>query len=178
MSYYQQPPQPQPGYTMADFQRRQDEDNLKLLSIFHYVLGGLTLAGGLYFLFWIFLGTAVFSNPNFGNGHGGNNPPPEFMSSFFTIMGIVGVLVCGILGGLKIHAGRCLANREAYNFIFVIACIDCLYVPVGTALGVFTILVLNRPSVKAMFDGTLPPYPPTGTPPYAASDASHPWYRS
>ena len=36
---------------------------------------------------------------------------------------------------------------------FVVACILCLNVPIGTALGVFTILVLVRPTVKDLFAG-------------------------
>jgi hypothetical protein len=31
------------------------------------------------------------------------------------------------------------------------ACVACLSVPLGTVLGVFTIIVLMRPSVKALF---------------------------
>jgi hypothetical protein len=33
----------------------------------------------------------------------------------------------------------------------VIAAISCLLVPLGTVLGIFTILVLVRPSVKERF---------------------------
>jgi hypothetical protein len=31
------------------------------------------------------------------------------------------------------------------------ACIECLFLPFGTILGVFTIIVLSRESVKALF---------------------------
>jgi hypothetical protein len=31
------------------------------------------------------------------------------------------------------------------------AAVECLFIPFGTVLGVFTILVLQRPTVKAMF---------------------------
>jgi hypothetical protein len=34
----------------------------------------------------------------------------------------------------------------------VIAIITCLSVPLGTALGVFTLIVLARPSVKQLFE--------------------------
>ena len=37
-------------------------------------------------------------------------------------------------------------------FCFVIACLACMQMPLGTILGVFTIIVLARPSVKEMFD--------------------------
>ena len=48
-------------------------------------------------------------------------------------------------------AGRSLALRKRYSFALVIACIECLFVPFGTILGVFTIIVLSRESVKAFF---------------------------
>jgi hypothetical protein len=31
------------------------------------------------------------------------------------------------------------------------ACIECLFIPFGTILGVFTIIVLSRESVKTLF---------------------------
>jgi len=36
------------------------------------------------------------------------------------------------------------------------ACIECLFMPFGTVLGVFTILVLVRESVKQLFGVELP----------------------
>jgi hypothetical protein len=33
----------------------------------------------------------------------------------------------------------------------VMACIECLFVPFGTILGVFTIVVLSRESVSVLF---------------------------
>src|SRR5438128_6559299 len=49
-------------------------------------------------------------------------------------------------------AGRSLSRREGYSFALVIACIECLFIPFGTILGVFTIVVLSRESVKASFE--------------------------
>jgi hypothetical protein len=54
-------------------------------------------------------------------------------------------------------AGRCLSRRKGYSFALVIACIECLFVPFGTILGVFTIVALSRESVKALFSGTRMP---------------------
>jgi hypothetical protein len=34
------------------------------------------------------------------------------------------------------------------------ACIECLFIPFGTILGVFTIIVLSRESVKTLFSTT------------------------
>ena len=53
-------------------------------------------------------------------------------------------------------AGRSLALRKHYSFALVIACIECLFVPFGTILGVFTIVALSRESVRALFSATTP----------------------
>ena len=47
--------------------------------------------------------------------------------------------------------GRALARRTRYWFVFVIACIECLFMPFGTILGVFTLIVLSRESIKNLF---------------------------
>jgi hypothetical protein len=52
---------------------------------------------------------------------------------------------------LALITGGFIARREHYTFCFVMACAQCLSVPFGTVLGVFTILVLNRQSVKESF---------------------------
>ena len=48
-------------------------------------------------------------------------------------------------------AGRSLARQRRYLFAFVIACLECFFIPFGTILGVFTIIVLSRESVKTLF---------------------------
>jgi hypothetical protein len=50
-----------------------------------------------------------------------------------------------------IIAGRCLSKRRAHIFCIVVAALVCTSVPFGTALGVCTIIVLCRPSVKEQF---------------------------
>ena len=48
-------------------------------------------------------------------------------------------------------AGRSLAMRKRYMFALVVACVECIFMPFGTVLGVFTIIALSRESVKALF---------------------------
>jgi hypothetical protein len=50
-----------------------------------------------------------------------------------------------------VMAGRSLALRKRYSFTLVIACVECLFVPFGTILSVFTIVALSRESVKRLF---------------------------
>jgi hypothetical protein len=61
------------------------------------------------------------------------------------------------LAGLLIYAGRCLARRTRRLFCLVAAGLGCLFFPLGTVLGVFTFIVLSRPTVRAVFE---PPRPP------------------
>ncbi len=49
-------------------------------------------------------------------------------------------------------AGRRLAHRQSYTFCLIVAgimAVTCM--PFGTVLGVFTIIVLVRPSVQETF---------------------------
>jgi hypothetical protein len=54
---------------------------------------------------------------------------------------------------LNILAGKYLGARKHRTFCFVVAATNCLYTPLGTVLGIFTIIVLLRDSVRATFQG-------------------------
>ena len=58
---------------------------------------------------------------------------------------------------MMIIAGRMMAKRRRRMFCLIVAAISCLFFPLGTLLGIFTILVLSRPSVIQQFDGMLIP---------------------
>jgi hypothetical protein len=80
-------------------------------------------------------------------------PPPAFLGWLFIVLGAVLFLAGVTIAICILMAGRCLSRRKSYSFALVIACIECLFVPFGTILGVFTIVVLSRESVKASFEG-------------------------
>ena len=48
--------------------------------------------------------------------------------------------------------GRYLRDRRHRTFCLVMAGLSCLQIPWGTAIGICTISVLNRPSVKVLFE--------------------------
>ena len=132
----------------------QDEEHLKLLSILHYVWGGLTAfgccLGGLYAV----IGGGIMTAATQAHGPGA---PPVWFGGIFFLVGSLIALLAGTISVLTVLAGRHLAQKRHYTFCFVIACISCLSVPLGTALGIFTIIVLQRPAVKQMFGRTSPP---------------------
>ena len=89
----------------------------------------------------------------------GEGPPPQFLGWFFIAFGATFFLVGLTMAILILMSGRSIARRRRYWFAFVIACIECLFMPFGTALGVFTIIVLSRESVKKLsgVDGVMQP---------------------
>ena len=124
-----------------------DQQHLDLLSIFHYIVGGLGLLFSLFPLFHLLFGIALVTG-RLGEGSGAEN---VMLGWFFIVIALV-VTGTGIAYGVcTILAGRYLKRRERYSFCLVMAAISCIFFPFGTVLGVFTILVLARPDVKAVF---------------------------
>jgi len=122
----------------------QDEQYLKLLSVFHYVVGGLAAFFACIPFIHLGLGIAMLVGA-FQDG------PPRFIGLFFVLMAMLFITAGWTLAICIVIAGRCLAKRKHYMFCLVIAAISCIFMPFGTVLGVFTIIVLMRPSVKELF---------------------------
>jgi hypothetical protein len=125
----------------------QDEQHLDLLAIFHYVVGGLTMLGSCVFLFHVGMGIAMLTGA-FGHG---KDAPPKGLGWVLVAIGSAAVLLGWTLGILMIVAGRKLRRRVSRVFCLVMAGIECIVQPFGTVLGVFTIIVLVRPSVAELF---------------------------
>ena len=133
----------------------QDDEHLKLLSILYYVWGGLAAFGACFGGIYAVVGggfmVAAATQP------GGQNAPPPWFGAVFFILGGIIVLLAIAFSVLNIFTGRFLARRQRHTFCFVMAVLSCLSFPLGTALGIFTIIVLQRPSVKAKFAQTPAP---------------------
>jgi hypothetical protein len=130
-----------------------DIDHLRLLSIFHYVMGGLHIFGAAILIIHFTVGLLMVFRPGFF----GNNPPPiplPFIGMFMTILAGVLMLFGWALGICTILSGRYLTRRVHRTFSMVVAGINCLGFPFGTALGVCTIIVLSRDSVRKLYERT------------------------
>ena len=125
----------------------QDLEHLRLLSIFHYVVGGMMAFFACIPIIHVVIGIVMLRNP----GGFGGQPPPPFIGLLFVIIGGTVILIGWVLAALVIISGRFLTQRKHYVYCLVIAGVSCLFMPVGTILGVFTIIVLVRPSVKGLF---------------------------
>lgn len=131
-----------------------DTEQLNLLAIFHYVVAGFAALFSFFPLIYTTIGAIFIFVARHGTAKPGEELPPEFLGWIFAGVGS-GLFLVGITMAVCILiAGRSLALRKRYTFVLVMACIECLFVPFGTILGVFTIVTLSRGSVKPLFEAT------------------------
>ncbi|MEO0796530.1 MAG: hypothetical protein AAFX93_15275 [Verrucomicrobiota bacterium] len=128
----------------------QDETHLNNLAIAHYAIGGVMVLFACMPLMHMFIGLSiVFGGDEFFPDAEGQ--PPPFIGWFFFIIGLLFFLLGQAIAISVIISGRFIKRRKNYLFSFVLACIVCAFVPFGTVLGVFTIIVLSRDSVKNLY---------------------------
>ena len=130
------------------------EHDLKLLSIGYYIQAGIA---GFYSLFVLayasFLGTIFRVVSRKLEEKGQQGIPPVFVSLAATVIGIVLILVIVYTLCLFL-AGQWIVRHRNRLFIYVIGAITCLAIPYGTVLGIFTFMVMQRPTAQMLFGGS------------------------
>lgn len=126
----------------------KDEEQLRVLSIFHYVVGALAAVFGFFPTFHLIMGLVFIAG---GIAEGGEAVVLSFMGFFFVLFALTFMLCAWSLAVVVILGGRYLSQRRHYRFCMFAGGAACLFMPFGTVLGVFTILVLNRTSVRELF---------------------------
>jgi len=123
---------------------------LGYLKIAHYVVGGFGMLFGCFPLMHVAVGVMFVTNGAEFSEVDGSPPPPE-IGWIFVVIGLVLFLLLQAAAIATIVSGRFLGKRKNYTFSFVVACILCVFVPVGTILGVFTLIVLTKDPVKKLY---------------------------
>jgi hypothetical protein len=128
----------------------QDHERLKVLAMLHYVVAGLVLAQSLFALIFVVIGALALVSPA--------AVPPEgsvltLLATGLTFLAIgLGLLLYGLaLAIAMIISGRCLSKHQHYWFSFAVACGALLFTPLGTALGIATLVVLLQNSVRQLY---------------------------
>src|SRR5437868_8304254 len=137
----------------------QDKGHLRLLAIFHYIAAGLAALFSCFPLLYTTIGAIFIFVARHGTPKPGEELPPEFLGWIFVGLGSFLFLLGITMAICILIAGRCLSRRKYYSFTLVMACIECLFIPFGTILGVFTIIVLSRESVRGLFSTAAEPVP-------------------
>ncbi len=136
----------------------QDLEHLKILSIFHYVVAAIAGLFACFPIFHLMMGITFLTGGFFPNGEVPSDFPPgfppfELFGLMFTVIPAFIILLGWAFAIAMFFAGVSLGRQKNYTFSLVMAGISCMFMPFGTVLGVFTIIVLLRPSVKALFEG-------------------------
>jgi len=130
-----------------------DAEHLRILVICHYVKAGLTfLMIGFLYLHYSMM-KLVLDNPEImkaQQGQGMPFDPQQFFALFkwFYLFGGVFMLMTSIV---TLLSARFIQRRVNRMFSIIIGGGLCLFFPLGTALGVFTIIILGRDSVRRLY---------------------------
>ncbi len=118
-------------------QDAKDSEQLNILRICHYVVGGMSMLFSCFFLFHIVAGLFFVK---------------ETIGMTMAAMGLLMMISGWAYGALIIAAGKCIARRKHRNLIIVASALNCFNFPLGLLLGIFTFIVIGRNSVKEEFE--------------------------
>jgi hypothetical protein len=139
---------------MSDVERQAtiDGEHLRILSICYLVYAGVNVFFSLFGLLYAFMGLFVTELISRVPPQPNQPPPPEFVGLFFGVFGFGMFALMMVLAVLKFIVAKRLKQRRSRTLCMVVAALSCFGIPFGTVLGVFTFVVLSRPSVAKMFD--------------------------
>jgi hypothetical protein len=140
--------------------RRQavlDHEHLRLLALFHYISGGITVAFSLLFGVWLVVMAAMFSFLPAGPHGGDPATPPVHGPPVVFFLAFGGVFLLGVAYGiLEIVSGRLISRRKGRVFTLIVAIPRLVLLPYGLILSIFTLIILERPSVKLLYRRSAP----------------------
>jgi hypothetical protein len=153
-------------------------ERLNFLAIGFYVRGGIMVAFSCFFLLYVcmFLGfsfipeaawnqppkasppptslTFVTPTPASRRHPANSGAPPVIV--FRIMAGVMGafVLVGWAVGALTLYAGRCIQKRRHKVLIYIMAAVNCVFIPYGILLGIFTFIILGSTEAREEFRRT------------------------
>jgi len=134
-----------------DRQSILDTEHLRLLRIGYFIQAGTTLFLCAFGLLYVFMGIFAFSSlPRTSPSQ--TAAQAHLMGYVLAWMGGLFTLGGAVLATLKFLTARALGRRRARMLCIITAGLSCVFVPYGTVIGVFTFVVLGRPSVQALFN--------------------------
>jgi hypothetical protein len=133
-----------------ELRRAIDDEHLKILSLFYYILGGINAFFAFIPCIHMSIGLMlILMSSSMHNKPG--EPPAAVIGVMLLFIGVFIFLLLAGMAALKIAAGRCIAKRKNKALIYITAALSCLSIPFGLVLGIFTFVVLSRPTVMEQF---------------------------
>lgn len=131
----------------------KDLEHLRWLRIGYIVHGILFFLIGLFPVAHLVVGVMMLM----GAFEGGKDAPPQFMGIFFIAIALFIMVGAAVMGVLNLIVARALKTRTRYVFCIVISALNLMFSPVGIVIGIFSLIVLLRESVKQLFDAGAQP---------------------
>ena len=126
----------------------QDGEHLRLLAIFHYVVASLSALFSFFPVIHLVIGVGIVT----GRLDATNRDPGAVLFGWVFIFFALAFILCGLaFSACLAFSGRYLASYRRHTYCLVMAACSCIFFPFGTVLGVFTIIVRSRDSVKRLF---------------------------
>jgi hypothetical protein len=127
----------------------RDVEHLRLLSTFHFIGVGLAVLGIAMVAAQYATLQSMLSDPKVW-GTRGRPMPGEVLTIFRWMFVVIAVWTLGT-GVLNLLSALFIRARKHRKFSIVVAALNCIHVPLGTAMGVFTMVVLMRDSVRELY---------------------------
>jgi hypothetical protein len=143
-------PAPPPA-PITDRQQVVDAEHLKLLAIFHFIIAGLAVVGIVFLMLHYLILSTVFSDPNLWVSQKHAPPFPKDFFKLFIWFYIFMGFVLATAGTLNLLSGIFLRRRKHRIFSIIVGGLNGLQIPFGTILGIMTIIVLSRDSVRRIY---------------------------
>ncbi len=120
------------------------KDHIKVIGVLWIILGALCLCLALLF-FLVFFGVAQIPNVDIEPG-------------LLRLIGIIASSFLGLIGLPQIIGGFGLIHHREWARILmlVVSFISLFHVPFGTALGIYSMIVLFNPETVRLFQGGTP----------------------
>jgi len=139
-----------------------DAEHLRVLSICHYITAGLTLLMSCLIPLHYAIMKMVFTSPEMMKTKPGQPAMPFDPAAFFAIFQWFYVIAAVFMLAAVVAtlmSGRFIQRRANRLFSLIAGGFMCIFFPFGTALGVFTLIVLTRDSVRRLYAEATPATP-------------------
>jgi hypothetical protein len=125
--------------------------HLSTLSVLHYVYGVLEIVGSFALLF--FVGMGLFMNSEWLAAQSEEAIPP-FVGVFMQVLGWSLFVILMGHGLLNVWSGWSISRCTNRTLSMITAALNCLNVPIGLALGIFTFIALSDREVRSAYGMT------------------------
>lgn len=127
-------------------------DYVGLLPLFYWIIGAINAIVALYGFFYIGMAVLFANVPWDEPGYAGTgSASPALVIGVFAGTGVAFILGFGLMAALQVLTGFSIRDRVRLSFCRVVAGGTCLLLPLGTLLGVLTLIALRDPALVGQF---------------------------